>query len=56
MKNIKLKITLLLFLAPFYSYSCLADLGGTDWKPQIVEKMYILPAKQLKKVLSIPFN
>ena len=26
MKNIKLKITLLLFLAPFYSYSCLADL------------------------------
>ena len=28
MKNIKLKITLLLFLAPFYSYSCLADLGG----------------------------
>ena len=56
MKNIKLKITLLLFLAPFYSYSCLADLGGTDWKPQIVEKMYVLPPQHLNKVLNNDFN
>ena len=27
-----------------------------EWKPQIVEKMYILPAKQLKKVLSNDFK
>ena len=56
MKNIKLRITISLFLAPFYSYSCLADLGGLDWKPQIVEKMYVLPPQHLNKVLNNDFN
>ena len=56
MKNIKLRITILFLLAPFYSYSCLADLGGVDWKPQIVEKMYVLPPQHLNKVLNNDFN
>ncbi len=56
MKNMKLRITILFLLAPFYSYSCLADLGGVDWKPQIVEKMYVLPPQHLNKVLNNDFN
>ena len=35
---------------------CIANNNSGEWKPQIVEKMYILPAKQLKKVLSNDFK
>ena len=34
----------------------MADLGGVDWKPQIVEKMYVLPPQHLNKVLNNDFN
>tara|TARA_B100000989_G_C19457710_1_gene434806 strand:- start:229 stop:1095 length:867 start_codon:yes stop_codon:yes gene_type:complete len=56
MKNINFSITILFLLAPFYSYSGLADLGGENWKPQIVEKMYVLPPQHLNKVLNNDFN
>ena len=56
MKKIKLCINILFLLAPFYSYSGLADLVGEDWKPQIVEKMYVLPPQHLNKVLNNDFN
>ena len=56
MKNIKFKITILFILAPFYSFSCLANSNVEEWKPQIVEKMYILPPQHLNKVLNNDFN
>ena len=56
MKNIKFKITLLFILAPFYSLSCLANSGVEEWKPQIVEKMYVLPPQHINKVLNNDFN
>ena len=56
MKNIKFKITILFILAPFYSFSCFANSGIEEWKPQIVEKMYILPPQHLNKVLNNDFN
>ncbi len=56
MKNIKFKITILFILAPFYSFSCLANSSVEEWKPQIVEKMYVLPPQHLNKVLNNDFN
>ena len=56
MKNTKLKITILFILAPFYSFSCLANSSVEEWKPQIVEKMYVLPPQHLNKVLNNDFN
>tara|TARA_B100000963_G_scaffold336387_1_gene331376 strand:- start:902 stop:1765 length:864 start_codon:yes stop_codon:yes gene_type:complete len=56
MKNIKFKITILFILAPFYSFSSLANSNVEEWKPQIVEKMYILPPQHLNKVLNNDFN
>ena len=56
MKNIKFKITILFILAPFYSLSCLASSSVEEWKPQIVEKMYVLPPQHINKVLNNDFN
>ena len=56
MKNIKFKIIILFILAPLYSFSCLANSSVEEWKPQIVEKMYILPPQHLNKVLNNDFN
>ena len=56
MKNIKFKIIILFILAPLYSFSCLANSSVEEWKPQIVEKMYVLPPQHLNKVLNNDFN
>ena len=56
MKNIKFKIIILFILAPLNSFSCLANSSVEEWKPQIVEKMYVLPPQHLNKVLNNDFN
>ena len=56
MKNINLKLILIILSTSFYSTSSLANNNLGEWKPQIVEKMYILPPKHLNKVLNSDFN
>ena len=56
MKNKNLKILLIVLSGSFYSMSTLASNKLSEWKPQIVEKMYILPPKHLNKVLNNDFN
>ena len=56
MKNINLKFILMIITGFSYSVACLANNSGGEWKPQIVEKMYLLPPKHLNKVLNNDFN
>jgi hypothetical protein len=56
MKNINVKLILLILSTSFYSMMCFANNNLGEWKPQIVEKMYILPPKHLNKVLNNDFN
>ena len=56
MKNINVKLILLILSTSFYSMTCFANNNLGEWKPQIVEKMYILPPKHLNKVLNNDFN
>ena len=56
MKNLNLKIFLIIITGSLYSTSSLANNNLGEWKPQIVEKMYILPPKHLNKVLNNDFK
>ena len=56
MKNTNIKLFLIILSGSFYSISSLANNNMGEWKPQIVEKMYILPPKHLNKVLNNDFN
>merc|ERR1712054_25238 len=40
----------------FGSFQAIANLSNGEWQPQIVEKMYILPPKQLDRVLNNDFR
>ena len=55
MKNIRFKVILIVTAGFFYSVPSFANNLG-EWKPQIVEKMYLLPPKHLNKVLNNDFN
>lgn len=56
MKNINVKLILIILSTSFYSMTSFAKNNLGEWKPQIVEKMYILPPKHLNKVLNNDFN
>ena len=56
MKNFKLKFILIIITGSFYSLASFANNSLGEWKPQIVEKMYLLPPKHLNKVLNNDFN
>jgi len=54
MKNIN--IFIILFVGILYPLSSSASNNYGDWKPQIVEKMFVLPPEHLNKVLNNDFN
>ena len=56
MKNSNIKSFLIILSVSFYSANSLAQNNVNGWKPQIVEKMYVLPPKHLNKVLNNDFN
>ena len=56
MKNINLRFILIIITGFFYSVASFANNSLGEWKPQIVEKMYLLPPKHLNKVLNNDFN
>ena len=56
MKNSNIKLFLIILSVSFYSANSLAQNNVNGWKPQIVEKMYVLPPKHLNKVLNNDFN
>ena len=56
MKNSNIKSFLIILSVSFYSANSLAQSNVNGWKPQIVEKMYVLPPKHLNKVLNNDFN
>ena len=56
MKNSNIKLFLIILSVSFYSANSLAQSNVNGWKPQIVEKMYVLPPKHLNKVLNNDFN
>ena len=56
MKNLNIKLFLIILSVSFYSANSLAQSNVNGWKPQIVEKMYVLPPKHLNKVLNNDFN
>ena len=56
MKNSNIKLFLIILSVLFYSANSLAQSNVNGWKPQIVEKMYVLPPKHLNKVLNNDFN
>ena len=56
MKNINFKFILMIIIGFCYSVACFANNSIGQWKPQIVEKMYLLPPKHLNKVLNNDFN
>ena len=56
MKNSNIKSFLIILSVSFYSANSLAQGNVSGWKPQIVEKMYVLPPKHLNKVLNNDFN
>ena len=56
MKNINLKFILIIITGFIYSVASFANNSSGEWKPQIVEKMYLLPPKHLNKVLNNDFN
>ena len=56
MKTINLKFILIIITGIFYSVASFANNNLGEWKPQIVEKMYLLPPKHLNKVLNNDFK
>ena len=56
MKNKLLNFTLIKFFLILGSSQAIANLSNGEWQPQIVEKMYILPPKQLDRVLNNDFR
>ena len=56
MKNINFKFILMIITGFCYSVASFANNSIGQWKPQIVEKMYLLPPKHLNKVLNNDFN
>ena len=56
MKNINIKIFLIIVVGSLYPISSSANNDFGEWKPQIVEKMFILPPEHLNKVLNNDFN
>ena len=51
-----LNFTLIKFFLILGSTHAMANLSNGEWQPQIVEKMYILPPKQLDRVLNNDFR
>ena len=56
MKNKLLNFALIKFFLILGSSQAMANLSSGEWQPQIVEKMYILPPKQLDRVLNNDFR
>jgi hypothetical protein len=56
MKNKLLNFALIKFFLILGSSQAIANLSNGEWQPQIVEKMYILPPKQLERVLNNDFR
>jgi hypothetical protein len=56
MKNKLLNFALIKFFLILGSSHAMANLSNGEWQPQIVEKMYILPPKQLERVLNNDFR
>ena len=56
MKTIIYRFILIITTSFFYSMASFANNSSGEWKPQIVEKMYLLPPKHLNKVLNNDFN
>ena len=56
MKNKLLNFVLIKFFLILGSTHAIANLSNGEWQPQIVEKMYILPPKQLDRVLNNDFR
>ena len=56
MKNKLLNFVLIKCFLIFGSSQAIANLSNGEWQPQIVEKMYILPPKQLDRVLNNDFR
>ena len=56
MNNKLLNFALIKFFLILGSSQAMANLSNGEWQPQIVEKMYILPPKQLDRVLNNDFR
>lgn len=56
MKNKLLNFVLIKYFLIVGSFQAMANLSNGEWQPQIVEKMYILPPKQLDRVLNNDFR
>ena len=56
MKKKLLNFALIKFFLILGSSQAIANLSNGEWQPQIVEKMYILPPKQLDRVLNNDFR
>ena len=56
MKNKLLNFALIKFFLILGSSQAIANLSNGEWQPQIVEKMHILPPKQLDRVLNNDFR
>jgi len=56
MKSKLLNFALIKFFLILGSSHAMANLSNGEWQPQIVEKMYILPPKQLDRVLNNDFR
>ena len=56
MKNKLLNFVLIKCFLIVGSFQAMANLSSGEWQPQIVEKMYILPPKQLDRVLNNDFR
>ena len=56
MKNINIKIFLIIIVGSLYPLSSSASNNFGEWKPQIVEKMFVLPPEHLNKVLNNDFD
>ena len=56
MKSKLLNFALIKFFLILGSTHAMANLSNGEWQPQIVEKMYILPPKQLDRVLNNDFR
>lgn len=56
MKNNLIKFLFIKIILTTLSMHSYANISEGDWKPQIVEKMFILPPKQLDRVLNNDFR
>ena len=56
MKSKLINFALIKFFLILGSSQAIANLSNGEWQPQIVEKMYILPPKQLDRVLNNDFR